>query len=248
MGGAIQYVYWQGQRLTPWMLYVLLILDERLWARWRVRLVLVSAIRLYEEQKAIFLQRYVTAGNINGRRVYDTRWWNGQRWYRISPAGTVAVPSTSNHEIQGDIAAVDIQDTGNDPGITAKNSERGRWLRHVFGPEFGMDPEGDNFAEGWHHRLRGIFRTPPAAPAGKPTSTASKPVQPEEEDEDMIIIVQRSNSQLSKARLLPSGRTREITPAENVVYRSLEGKGHAVFVTVTDKVYANLLSGSKARV
>lgn len=245
MGGAIEYVFWQGQRLTPWMLFVLLELDSQLWTRWRLRLRLISAIRLYQEQVDIFLKRYVTAGNVRGRRVYDTRWWNGQRWYRIDKTGTVRQPGLSNHEIQGDVAAVDIQDTGSDPGITAKNSERGRWLRNEFWPKYDADAEGDNFAEGWHHRLRGIFRTPPSKPAG----TNSKPVvEPEEEDEDMIHIVQRSNSQLAKGRLLSNGRIREITPAENVLYRALEKKGLATYETVSDKVYANLLAGSKARV
>lgn len=171
MGGTPEYVFWQAQRLTAWMLYVLRILDAQLWAKWRVRLVLVSAIRTYEEQKRIFLLRYVRAADVNGRTVYDTRWWLGVRWYRIDKTGTVAVPGTSNHEIQGDAAAVDIKDTGSDPGITAKNSERGRWLRQVFEPKYGMDPEGDSFAEGWHHRMRGIFRTPPSTGGGTTTTT-----------------------------------------------------------------------------
>lgn len=192
MGGTIEYVFWQGQRLTPWMLFVLLELDAQLWARWRLRLRLISAIRLYIEQERIFRMRYVTAGDIRGRRVYDTRWWNGQRWYRIDKTGTVRQPGLSNHEIQGDVAAVDIQDTGSDPGITAKNSERGRWLRHVFGPQYGMDPEGDSFAEGWHHRMRGVFRTPPTKPAGG----ASKPAAPTPKEIIMateVIVTEKDN-------------------------------------------------------
>ena len=172
MGGTAEFVFWQGQRLTLWMLYVLRILDAQLWAKWRVRLVLVSAIRTYEEQTRIFLMRYVRSWDVNGRTVYDTRWWNGALWYRIDKTGTVAQPGTSNHEIRGDVAAVDIKDTGSDPGITAKSSERGRWLRLVFGPQYGMDPEGDSFAEGWHHRMRGIFRTPPTS--GGATTTKEK--------------------------------------------------------------------------
>lgn len=196
MGGTIEYVFWQGCRLTPWMLYVLLILDAQLWAQWGVRLILVSAIRTFEQQKAIFLKRYVRYADINGRRVYDTRVWQGVRYYRIDPTGTVAQPSTSNHEIRGDVAAVDIKDTGTDPGITAKNSERGRWLRHVFGPQYGMDPEGDSFAEGWHHRMRGIFRTPPTKPAGG----ASKPAAPTPKEIIMAteVIVTEKNNQGGK--------------------------------------------------
>jgi len=89
------------------------------------------------------------------------------------------------------------------------------------------------------------FTAPGAAASGASTAP---PTTSEEEDEDMIHIIQRSNSQITKGRLLPNGRIREITPSETVVYRALERKGLAQFTTVPDKVYANLLSGSKATV
>lgn len=170
----VTYVTWKGVRVTPWMAYQLNRLDNDIYNAFGVRIGATSGIRLPQEQIDIFLQRYVTAGNINGRRVYDTRWWNGQLWYRISSAGTVAVPRTSNHEIQGNQAAVDIYDTGSDAGITVKNSVRGRWLR---GREYmyDMDPEGDNFAEGWHHRISRIFNTPPGTPAGGGSKPVPKP-------------------------------------------------------------------------
>lgn len=94
-----------------------------------------------------------------------------------------------------------------------------------------------------------IFDQPIAftTPASAGTSTAP-PTTSEEEDEDMIHIIQRKNSQLAKGRLLSNGRIREITPSENVVYRSLEGRGMVEYTTVSDEVFANLLSGSKAKV
>lgn len=186
MGGTPTYVYRDGQRLTLWMLYVITLLDVDLFRIFGVHVMVTSAIRTYAEQEAIFRDRYVTAGNIRGRTVYDTRMWNGVRWYRISAAGTVAVPSFSNHEIQGSKAAVDIRDTGSDAGITSKNSVRGRWLRDWCRRTGLLIASGDGFGEGWHFDVPGIFRTPPALPAGSADSITESTTPPEsEEDDDM---------------------------------------------------------------
>lgn len=158
-------LWWGKARVTPWMHYQLTRLDAALRSLFGVGLVANSGIRTYEEQKAIFLERYVTAGNVKGRHVYDTRWWNGQLWYRISAAGTVAAPGSSNHEVQGTKAAVDIADTGSTAGITSRNSTRGRWLRQNAA-SYGMIASGDGFGEGWHFDITNIFATPPGAPAG----------------------------------------------------------------------------------
>lgn len=184
------FVYRDGARLTLWMLYVITVLDAELWRLFGVHVIVTSAIRLHQEQIDIFRKRYVLAGGVNGRRVYDTRVWQGQRWYRIDPIGTVAPPGLSNHEIQGTTAAFDLRDTGRDAGITVKNSARGRWFRKVFMPKWGMDPEGDGFGEGWHSRIRNIDRTPPASPTSGgnatpiPNPTDPAPA-PEEEEDDM---------------------------------------------------------------
>lgn len=178
------YIFINGQRLTPWMAYVIRRLDADLHDAFGVHVRVISGIRTYQEQAAIFRLRYVTGGNIRGRRVYDTRTWNGQLWYRIDPLGTVAQPGTSNHEIQGNNAAVDIQDTGDANGITVKNSARGRWIRAWCKRTGLMVAEGDSFAEGWHYKIPGIFRTPPTASGGTPAATPATPV-PEEEEDDM---------------------------------------------------------------
>lgn len=170
------YLWWGNARVTPWMYYRLAQLDEHLRRLFGVGLVGNSGIRTAEEQVAIFTARYTLTPN--GRRVYDTRWWNGRLWYRVSSAGTVAVPTTSNHEIQGDTAAVDIADTGNDAGITAKNSTRGRWIRDNA-KYFDLVAEGDSFAEGWHFKMLGIFRTPPTP---EPAPAAEAPQGDEEDD------------------------------------------------------------------
>ncbi|QSM01238.1 endolysin [Microbacterium phage NoodlelyBoi] len=163
-----EYVYINGARLTAWMAYILGVLSNDLYRTFGVWLVITSAIRTYAEQERIFRERYVTAGNINGRRVYDTRMWNGVRWYRISAAGTVAVPGTSNHEIQGTKAAVDLADTGRDGGIATAGSVRSNWLRaraHLY----GMVASGFGFGEAWHYDILNIFQTPPSSGGGNST-------------------------------------------------------------------------------
>lgn len=111
-----------------------------------------SGYRSYADQEKIFRERYVTAGNINGRRVYDVRRWNGQLWYRISGAGTVAAPGTSNH---GDGRALDIRDSGSDPGVTRYNNARSAWI-YANAWRAGFDPDGyRDFNEPWHIRFTG---------------------------------------------------------------------------------------------
>lgn len=181
MGGTPAYVWRDGQRLTPWMLYQVNRLDADCRRRFGVGVIVSSGIRTYEEQKAIFLARYTSTPN--GRRVYDTRWWNGQLWYRVSAAGTVAQPGTSNHEIQGDRAAVDLRDTGRDGGLATMGSARSNWLRANAG-NYDMVPSGFSFGEAWHYDIRNIWNSPPAA---SPASVAAKPAPPPppEEDENM---------------------------------------------------------------
>lgn len=162
---ALTFVTRDGQTLTPYMLYQVNRLDAAFFANWGVHIIVSSAIRTYEQQKTLFLQRYVTAANIGGRKVYDTRVWNGTTYYRISSAGTVAVPGTSNHEIQGTRAAVDLRDTGTDAGIMTKTSVRGKWMRAHCG-EYDMEATGDSFGEGWHFDIRNIGG---ALPSGNPS-------------------------------------------------------------------------------
>lgn len=162
---ALTFVSRNGQRLTPYMLYQLDRLNAAFKARWGLELIVTSGIRTYQDQVDIFVARYVKAGDIRGRKVYDTRVWNGVKWYRISAAGTVAVPGTSNHEVQGTNGAMDIRDTGNDAGVTSKNSARGRWIRAEYN-KYDMEAEGDNFGEGWHVKVRNIGKAVPGGSGG----------------------------------------------------------------------------------
>lgn len=167
MGGTPDFVYRDGSRLTPYMLYQINRLNTDVKSLFGVEVKVSSGIRVPQEQIDIFLQRYVTAGNIRGRKVYDTRVWRGVRYYRISSAGTVAVPGTSNHEIQGSKAAVDLRDTGGDAGITVASSRRGRWIRQNAW-RYGLVASGDGFGEGWHFDILNIWS---AVPGGTSTPT-----------------------------------------------------------------------------
>lgn len=174
MGGAITWVWRDGQRLTPAMLHDFLALDEDFYRRTGCRLKISSGIRTDQEQIDIFLARYVPVWEVRGRRVYDWAWWNGVQYGRISPAGKVAVPTTSNHQInlaRNQRGALDLYDTGSDAGILTRGSFRANVFDEIA-PRYGYDSEGYLFGENWHKRYnRDPFRPvpSPAPPAPKET-------------------------------------------------------------------------------
>lgn len=157
------YVYRDGSRLTPYMLYQINRLDADFYKEFGLHIKVTSAIRLAQEQLNIWYARYTRTPN--GRRVYDTRWWNGALWYRVSSAGTVAQPGTSNHEIQGTRAAVDLRDTGRDAGVSVAGSRRSNWLR-ANASRYGLVASGFGFGEAWHYDVLNIFNTPPGSSGG----------------------------------------------------------------------------------
>ena len=229
MGGTPTFVRRDGKKVTPWMDYQLGRLSAEMQQRFGVRVLVSDGVRTYEYQKAIFLARYVRAAQVNGRRVYDTRWWNGVLWYRISSAGTVAQPGTSNHEIQGSRGAVDIRDSGNDAGVTVRTSTRGKWLRQNAA-RFGMVASGDGFGEGWHFDMLNIFKTPPA-----PSGGGGTPIPTPSEEEDMFPAVLINESNPTGTYYLYDLRTqkviRPITREENNGLRDAWKKGGAVYIT-----------------
>ena len=177
--GGIQYVYWMGARLTPWMLYCLQLLDADLRRLFGVHLVLdpSKGIRTEAEQTAIFLDRYRLQATGSGP-FNDVRWWNGRRYVRHSGLGTVAPPRTSNHEIQGTTAAVDVADSGG-AGIGTMGSARSNWLR-ANASKYGLVPEGFNFNEAWHYAIPNIFNAVPAG--GANIIPAEQEPEPEEDE------------------------------------------------------------------
>jgi Putative peptidoglycan-binding domain-containing protein len=121
-----------------------------------------SGTRTTAEQRAIFLARYRQQSSGNGP-YNDVRWYNGVRYVRISSAGTVAVPGTSNHEEGGPIGprALDIYDSGNSAGVTTAGTARANWIRNNA-RNYGFNPAGYNFGEPWHIEWTGTFGGSPA--------------------------------------------------------------------------------------
>lgn len=163
MGGAINWVWVDQARMTPAMAADFCDMAAEFRRVWGVDLLGTSGIRLDSEQEQIFRERYVPNSQVNGRRVYDRRWWNGTLWARISSAGTVAVSGASNHQLgYGRKGAVDLRDSGGDPGVTRFGTARNLWLR-ANAHRWGFDPdEGVAVNEAWHYRYtRDPYREAP---------------------------------------------------------------------------------------
>lgn len=232
----VEYVYRDGARLTPRMLYQINRLDADFFNEFGLNIKLSSGIRTAAEQLAIWYERYTT--NPGNRRVYDKRYWRGQWWYRISPEGTVAQPGSSNHEIQGNKAAVDLYDTGSDAGVTVASSERGRWLRQNA-HKYDLVASGDSFGEGWHFDILNIFAAVPSGGEASPFTNTNQ-------EEDMpIIIVQKKDSNAAKGMMTHNRRMRLITKYENTCYRAAQAQNPdaVIYVTVSDSDFNNLLAG-----
>lgn len=245
----IKWVWRDGARLTPWMLYQINRLDAAFFKRWGYRILVSSGVRLEIEQEAIFRARYVTAGNVRGRKVYDTRWWNGQLWYRISNLGTVAAPNSpqANHQIRGTDGAVDLRDTGPDAGIMTKTSPRGRWIREQAA-KYDLEPEGDLFGEGWHFKVKNVQKTPPSIPSGG----GSKPLPTPIKEEDMG--PQRAKSSKTgnwyaiyefTATLIRAGKSGSENHAHAAAYS--KAAGGVNFPTLSSKEITLLKDDAKAR-
>lgn len=179
MGGAINYVHRDGSRLTPWMLYVIERANAEFRSLFACELLVTSGIRTNEEQEEIFVSKFRVQATGNGP-YGDVRWWKGQRWVRHVGGGTVAVPRTSNHEVQGSKAAVDLRDSGRDAGVASGGNARANWLRSNA-TRLGLIPSGYGFDEPWHYDIPDIFRTPPISTTSSGGSTAA--TFPEEEDD-----------------------------------------------------------------
>lgn len=139
-------------------------------------LIISSGTRTDAEQEAIFRERYVLVGAVAGRTVYDTRVWNGQTWYRISAAGTVAAPGTSNHQVSGPNGprSIDIRDSGADAGVMTRGTARDKWMERNAA-NYHFENEGYKFSEPWHKTWRGVD---PYAVGGSVAGSTGVPIFP----------------------------------------------------------------------
>jgi hypothetical protein len=126
--------------------------------------------RDYEDQVRLFLSRY--RAQPTGAGPYrDVRWWNGVRYVRVNPGGTVAQPRPDAPHVRG--AAADFHDSGADAGVSMANNQRSNWLR-ANAPRFGLLPVGYGFGEPWHYENPADPWDAPA-PASLPGAAVSKP-------------------------------------------------------------------------
>jgi len=125
-------------------------------------LLVTSGTRTHQEQIDIFLSAY-RAQESGGGPFGDVRWWNGVRYVRYDPSGTVAQPGTSLHESD---RALDLRDSGADAGVASGGNARADWLRHNCG-RWGFAANGYGFGEPWHYEYQGDPWDVPEWAAGK---------------------------------------------------------------------------------
>lgn len=127
-------------------------------------MVVISGDREPADQLALWYQRMVLAGDVNGRTVYGTETWIGKTWYRIHP-DKVGIPGSSNHEKR---RANDLAAPYNSRLTAAHKRARALATRH------NITCEGLSFSEAWHWTFWGALGT-----IGTPASGgASTPVTP----------------------------------------------------------------------
>ena len=99
------------------------------------------------EQLRIWNERYIPLSSVApGQTVYEVKDWNGVTWARISSAGTVGIPGTSEHEFfrAADLAA---------PYNFQLTSAHIRAQQLCGG--FGIRWTGADFGEDWHWAFLG---------------------------------------------------------------------------------------------
>lgn len=183
---------------------------------------ITSGDREYATQVSIFLSRYVQAGDVRGRRVYDVRYWNGVAWYRISSAGTVAVPGTSNHESR---RAGDLGYPYNNRNTAAH--KRLQQIAHLYGLKW----TGINFAEDWHWENVGALGVI-GSPAGGEGTELEMPLN----QQDLIAIL---NAEFATG----TGKTVSIKQALGAVYFYGDLMNRLV-TALPDEVWAHKLKHS----
>lgn len=189
MGGGEPWVYVDQARMTPAMAYDFRQMRSAFKRDTGCVLQASSGIRTDAEQTKIWNERMVPSNRVNGRRVYEWRWWLGILWARISPAGPVAQPGSSNHQVNvsaGRYGAVDVRDSCSSPGVTSFGNVRHRWMVDN-GPKYGFSSdEGNRIGEAWHKRYtRDPFRNVPGSGAGGGNTTPPVVVPEPIEEEEM---------------------------------------------------------------
>ena len=99
-----------------------------------------SAYRSHASQRALFLDRYTPRAAPNKGPYGDVRWYQGKRYVRISPKGSVAVPGSSKSRHESGLA-LDIATASSAHAWIKKYGRSHGWVADVPG-------------EPWHFEYR----------------------------------------------------------------------------------------------
>lgn len=154
--------------------------------------------REYADEVRVFLDRYRLQATGNGR-FGDVRVWEGRRYVRVSAAGTVAVPGSSNHgkRRSGDLAYPYNSDTA------------AHRRAKVLAKRHNITCEGEGFAEKWHWTFwgaLGVIGNPAAVSGSKPLTL------PKRRRNTMVHAAWRDDNGTIAVQMRPKGK---ITPLEN---------------------------------
>lgn len=135
---------------------------------------------------------HVTVGGGLRWRSEQLHLWNG--WQRRLPGFNKAAhpddPKAYHVETNPNGArAVDVHDSGHDPGVTRLGEPEAEWLRRNA-HRFNFEPEGYTFEpiEPWH--LKWLGPDPWATPDPDPAPTTSSSTHHHEEEEDMLQFIE----------------------------------------------------------
>lgn len=131
-----------------------------------------TAYRTYEQQVALFTQRY---SQIN--TGVDYRYWNGKNWWRKPGYSSAATPGTSNHGLG---VAIDVA------GLGSFGSPRYTQFAVVASRHGYNNNEGKRIREPWHWVYTGSNEPAPPPPEPKPKPEPKSLHLLLIEDEDMI--------------------------------------------------------------
>lgn len=171
--------------------------------------------RELQDEIDMFLSRFRPQASGAGA-FNDVRYWNGVRYVRFSPLGTVAPPGTGNH---GKRRAGDL-------GYPYNSDTAAHRRAQVLAKRHNITCEGMGFREWWHWTFWGPLGTitVPAASGSSSTITYPAPEFSSEED-DMI----RINSPKHGYAVIGAGHFRELKTQEeidasvSIVSRSVTG-------------------------
>lgn len=165
---AYQYDTIDGQRVEKNVATAFRKMAAAFKKRWGLTLHITSGTRTRAEQAELY-----------------RKWKNGT-------GNLAAAPGYSNHEEGGPIGprALDLRDSGTDPGVAWIGSERSNWLAKEAA-KHGFKNAGHFFSprEGWHYEYTGVIGRYPASTGGG----SSPVVIPTQEDSMFVAIVRKKD-------------------------------------------------------